>query len=72
MQSLFCVGFEYLKFLNIFVDDGVTLERVEATPWYRAYTPVYVDGGIPIGTNIETTVYVSPSRLLCCFIIQDI
>ena len=53
------IGFEYLKFINIFTDDGVTLEQVEATPWYRAFTPIYVDGGIPIGTRIETTAYVS-------------
>lgn len=53
-------GVEYLKFLNIFENDGVALERVEATPWYyRASTPIYVDGGIPIGTTIETTAYVS-------------
>ncbi len=57
------VGFEYLKFINIFADDGVTLELVEATSRYRAFTPIYVDGGIPIGTRIETTAYVSEPRV---------
>ena len=57
--NVFCSGFEYLKFINIFANDGVTLEQVEATPWYRAFTPVYVDGGIPIGTRTETTAHVS-------------
>ena len=50
---------QYLKFLNIFADDGELLQRVEPFSWSRAISPVYVDGGIPIGDRIESTVYVS-------------
>ena len=53
-------GVQHLKFLNIFADDGVPLQQVEATFWGRAFNPIYVDGGIPIGTKIETTIYVGP------------
>ena len=50
---------QYLKFLNVFADDGELLQHVEPFSWSRATSPVYVDGGIPIGNRIESTVYVS-------------
>ena len=50
---------QYLKFLNVFADDGELLQHVEPFTWSRAISPVYVEGGIPIGNRIESTVYVS-------------
>lgn len=54
-----CLDVGHLEFLNMFEDDGVELNRIERTSHYRVFDPIYVDGGIPIGTRIETAAYVS-------------
>ena len=58
------LGVNYLEFLNIFDDDGVMLNRIERTPHYGTVHQIYIDGGIPIGTRIETIAYVSQLRQL--------
>lgn len=58
-ELLLLLGVNYLEFLNIFDDDGVSLNVIERSPHYGNFRPIYIDGGIPIGTRIETTAYVS-------------
>lgn len=64
-ELLLILGVNYLEFLNIFDDDGVSLNRIERTPHYGTVRPIYIDSGIPIGTKIETMAYVSQLRQDC-------